>query len=228
MKYKILVAIPAYNEGDIIGKTIEGLESLNIIDKIVIINDGSTDNTAEIVKSFSNVELINFETNKGKGAGLKEVFNKYDYDIICLLDADIGITSIEAEKLINPVLDNKVDFTVARFPVREKAGKRKGMGLVKNLAKKGIKFYTKVEMDNSLSGQRAYKKEIIDSMKYIPNNYGIEVAMTIQAIKNGYNFENIEVNMSHRYSDHSFKGYIHRGKQFLNILKTLIVMFFKR
>lgn len=225
---KILFAMPAYNEEDVIEKTITGVKSIYENIEIVVIDDGSTDNTRKVLENIDGIDIIKFDKNKGKGAGLKEVFNNYEYDYICLLDADIGLTSVEAKKLIDPVINNEIDFTIAKFPERKKSGKRKGFGLVKNIAKKGIYFYTKKEVNNSLSGQRVYKKEIIDSIKYIPNNYGIEVAMTIQAINNGYSFLDIPVNMSHRYSDVSFKGYIHRGKQFWQILKTLIIMFFKR
>lgn len=227
-KNKLLVAIPAYNEEDIIAKTIRGLQTISEIDKIVVIDDGSTDKTREILELIPNLDIIKFNKNKGKGAGLKEVFEKYDYDYICLLDADLGLTSIEAKKLMEPVLNDEVDFTIAKFPERKRTGKRKGFGLVKNLARKGIKFYTNKEVNNSLSGQRVYKRETIESISYMPNNYGIEIAMTIQAINKGYTFKDVPVNMTHDYTDVSFKGYIHRGKQFWHILKTLIIMFFKR
>ena len=68
----------------------------------------------------------------------------------------------------------------------------------------------------------------MDYMKYIPNRYGIEVAMTIQALENGFTFKEVPVNMTHRYTDRTLKGIKHRGKQFLDILKTLIIMFFRR
>ena len=68
----------------------------------------------------------------------------------------------------------------------------------------------------------------MDFMEYIPNKYGIEVAMTIQALNAGFTFKEVPVNMTHRYSERNLKGFKHRGKQFFNILKTLIVMFFKR
>ena len=82
------------------------------------------------------------------------------------------------------------------------------------MAKKGVYFYTKKKIDTSLSGQRVYKKKVIESIKYIPNDYGIEVAMTIQALNAGYTFKEVPVNMTHRYSERSLKGFKHRGKQF--------------
>ncbi len=51
-------------------------------------------------------------------------------------------------------------------------------------------------------------------MKYIPSDYGIEVAMTIQALSAGYTFKEIPVRMTHRYSQRSLRGFKHRGKQF--------------
>lgn len=224
---KLIVAIPAYNEADIIEKTIRGLKNIEGIDQIIVIDDGSTDDTSRVVSKM-DVELIRFEKNRGKGAALKEVFSNYEFDYICLLDGDLGLSSIEAKKLIDPVVLSEVDFTIAEFPSRSKPGKKAGFGLVKNLAMKGIKFYTGQEIYNSLSGQRVYTKEVIDSIKYIPNNYGIEVAMTTQALEKSFKYKNVPVEMTHRFSDGSFKGYIHRGKQFWDILKTFIIMFFKR
>lgn len=83
-------------------------------------------------------------------------------------------------------------------------------------------------MDTSLSGQRVYKKEVIDKIDYIPNRYGIEVAMTIQTINNGFSIIEIPVTINHRYSQRNLKGNIHRGKQFFDILNTFIVLYFRR
>lgn len=217
---KVLAVIPAYNEGDIIKKTIEGLFAIDDISQVVVVNDGSTDKTSLEVRK-TGAELIELHKNMGKGYALKEVFDSYDYDYICLVDGDLGVTSIEMKKLIDPVVRGEVDFTVAKFPSPEKKG---GFGLVKNLARRSVKFHSGVHMDNSLSGQRVYRREVIDSIKYIPNNYGIEVAMTSQALKKGYTFKNIPVKMTHRFSDRSLKGFKHRGKQFWEILKTSIAL----
>ena len=65
-------------------------------------------------------------------------------------------------------------------------------------------------------------------MDYIPNRYGIEVAMTIQALNGNFTFKEVPVNMTHRYTDRSLKGFMHRGKQFIDILITLIIMGFRR
>ena len=89
-------------------------------------------------------------------------------------------------------------------------------------------FFTKKEIDTALSGQRVYKKEVLDTIDYIPNRYGIEVAMTVQTINNGFSITEVPVTMTHRYSQRNLKGTIHRGKQFIDVLKTFIILYFRR
>lgn len=225
---RVIIVVPAYNEEKNIEKTIEGLKNINIIDDIVVVDDGSTDNT-KLILSTLDVKVISLGTNYGKGYAMKKAIDEIECDIIGFIDGDVGITSSEVEKLIEPVILGDADFTIAKFPSASKNVNIKGgFGLVKKLAKRGVYYYTGKLIDTSLSGQRVYKKEIVDNMKYIPNHYGIEVAMTVQAINNGYTFREIPVNMTHRYTDRSLKGFKHRGKQFIDILRTLIVLFFRR
>lgn len=103
-----------------------------------------------------------------------------------------------------------------------------GFGMVTEFSKRGVYFFTKQKIDSSLSGQRVYKKEVIDKIKYIPDKFGIEVAMTIQTLNNGFSIIEVPVSMKHRYSERNLKGWIHRGKQFIDILKTFVIMYFKR
>ena len=225
---KILVVVPVYNEGDKIEDTIAGLKKIDLIDEIVIVNDGSTDNTKEVIEKL-NVSIINLDKNYGKGYAMHYAIKKCEYDYIAFVDGDLGLTSVEMEKLIIPVISGEVDFSIAKFPDRSTMTNAKGgFGFVKRLAKRGVYFYTKKEINTSLSGQRVYRREIMDFMEYVPNRYGIEVAMTIQALNGGFTFKEVPVNMTHRYSQRTLNGFKHRGKQFFNILKTLIVMFFKR
>lgn len=225
---RVIIVVPAYNEADKIKHTIEGLKRINLIDEILVINDGSTDNTAEVAKKLG-VSVISLNSNHGKGYAMRKAIKETDCDYIGFVDGDVGLTSMEVEKLLTPVLLNEVDFTIAKFPnSANKTNVKGGFGFVKRLAKSGVNFYTGEEIDTSLSGQRIYKRDVIDTMKYIPTHYGIEVAMTIQALKNGFTFKEIPVDMVHRYSDRSLKGFKHRGKQFFDILKTLFIMYFRR
>ncbi|MDO5707763.1 MAG: glycosyltransferase family 2 protein [Andreesenia angusta] len=219
-KKSIDIIIPAFNEEDKIKYTLDALKTIEN-SRIILIDDDSNDRTIDIVKGLSIPKLlcIKHDTNRGKGKAVKTGIENSDADIICLLDADLGDTAIEAEKLIAPVINNEADFTIARFG---KAKKKGGFGLVKKLAAWGVKHYTGVEMSTTLSGQRAYKREVLEDIKYIPDDFGMEIAMTVEALMAGYSFKEIDVNMTHSESGRDLKGFKHRGKQFLDILKTII------
>ncbi len=227
MNKKIVIAIPVYNEEDKIVDTIKGIESAGFRESIVIINDGSTDNTLKCLDELK-IPYIDLKKNRGKGYGMGLAIKDLDYDILVFLDGDLGTSSCEVKSLIDPILDGQGDISIAKFKsAKELTDKKGGFGLVKNLAKGGVKFFTGTEIDTSLSGQRAYTKESLEAISYIPNNYGIEIAMTIQTLKAGFEIIEIPVNMTHRFTERNIKGFIHRGKQFKDILWTLVKMYFK-
>jgi glycosyltransferase involved in cell wall biosynthesis len=225
---RLVCVVPVYNEADLIVSTVEGLKKIELIDEIVVVNDGSKDNTLDVVKRL-NISIIDLDKNYGKGYAMKKAIDTLEYSYIAFIDGDLGETSIQVESLILPVIGGEADVSIAKFPKRSDMTSTKGgFGGVRALAKKGVYFFTKREIDTSLSGQRVYKKEVIDKIDYIPSRYGIEVAMTIQTINNGFSIIEIPVTMNHRYSQRNLKGFIHRGKQFRDILKTFIIMYFRR
>lgn len=227
-KGKLVCVVPVYNEADLIVSTVENLKKVKYIDEIVVVNDGSKDNTLDVANSL-NVSVIDLGINCGKGYAMKKAIDTLEYDYIAFVDGDLGETSIQVESLILPIINGEADVSIAKFPRRSDVTHTKGgIGAVKALAKKGVYFFTKKEIDTSLSGQRVYKKEVIDKIDYIPARYGIEVAMTIQTINNGFSIIEVPVTMKHRYSQRNLKGFIHRGKQFKDILKTFIIMYFRR
>lgn len=225
---KVVCVVPVYNEGDIIVDTIEGLKKIKYIDEILVVNDGSNDNTLDIIKTL-NVSIIDLKKNHGKGYAMKKAIDTLDFHYIAFVDGDLGHTSIEVASLILPIISGEADVSIARFPeINRMTYTKGGFGILKKFSKKGVYYFTKKGMDTSLSGQRVYKKEVIDKIDYIPNRYGIEVAMTIQTINNGFSIIEIPVTMNHRYSQRNLKGNIHRGKQFFDILNTFIVLYFRR
>lgn len=220
MSKLISVLLPAHNEGDRITSTIEALNQSKYMHKTIVIDDGSKDNTFSIAKNLG-VETYRLDKNCGKGFainfGLQKVLDKSD--IIVFLDADIGATAIEVDKLIDPIFINEADVTIAKFPSAKKKG---GFGLVKNLAKFGVKSFTGHTIYTSLSGQRAFKSEVLKRLGPIPSHYGMEVGMTIDILNMGFKIKEVEVNMTHRETGRDIKGFIHRGKQFYQILWTLL------
>jgi glycosyltransferase involved in cell wall biosynthesis len=223
---KISILLPAFNEANNIAKTIEGLmkfkadfgEKYDLDIDILVIDDGSTDETFNKAKQC-NVNAIKLAQNQGKGGALREGIKSADGDIVVFLDADLKESSYEVYKLILPILRNESDVVIAKFkPVKKKGG----FGFVKTLAFKGVKFFTGQEITSSLSGQRAFKKHVLDDIGYIPDGYSLEVGMLIDILNKGYRVKEVEVDMSHDVTGRDFKGFMHRGKQFMDILKVLM------
>ena len=95
------------------------------------------------------------------------------------------------------------------------------MGFVKRLAKESVYEMTGKELDATLSGQRIFKKEVLEKFDEIPYGYGVEVGMTIDILKHGYKIVEVLVDMIHSETGRDLKGFIHRGKQYYHIKKVL-------
>ncbi|RDY24832.1 glycosyltransferase family 2 protein [Romboutsia maritimum] len=222
MKPYISIIIPAYNEENKIKDTLEGIIGINEINEVVVVDDGSSDNTAQIASQVKSekVKVFKLDKNSGKGYalnyGLK--ISMKNADIIGFLDGDLGSCSSEVKKLIEPILKEDADVIIAKFPPAKKKG---GLGFVKGLAKDSVLQMTGVELDATLSGQRLFKKEVLEKFKEMPYGYGVEVGMTIDILKYGYKIKEVLVNMTHSETGRDLKGFIHRGKQYYHIKKVL-------
>lgn len=225
MKDKVVsILIPAFNEEARIGNTLKPLLDNKQIDEIIVIDDGSLDHTAKKAREYG-VAVSRLEKNMGKGWALQHGIKQAKGNIIAFLDADVEETSKEIEKLIQPVLNDHCDVTIAKFPSAKKKG---GFGLVKKLAQKGVYFYTKQVITSSLSGQRVFKREVLENIVLPTGGYGVEVDMTIDILKKGYKIQEVPVLMNHAETGRDFQGFKHRGKQFLHIFFVLLKRLIKR
>ncbi len=225
MEKKIVsILIPAYNEEKRIGKTLEPLLKSQFIHEIIVIDDGSQDQTAKKAME-KGVIVSRLEKNMGKGWALQHGIKQANGNIIGFLDADTEESSIEIEKLIQPVLADQCDVTIGKFP---KAKKKGGFGLVKWLAYRGVYFYTNKHVSSSLSGQRVFKREVLEKIHLPTGGYGVEVDMTIDILQSRYRIIEVPVNMKHAETGRDLEGFKHRGKQFFHILMVLMKRLGKR
>lgn len=218
----ISIIIPAYNEEGRIKDTLESIVDIKEINEIVVVDDGSSDDTYKIASEIKNDKLKVFKLDKNRGKGYALNYglriSMKSADVIGFLDGDLGKSAKEIRKLIVPILDGEADVTIAKFPPAKKKG---GLGFVKGLAKQSVLEMTGVELDSTLSGQRIFKKEVLEKFDEIPFGYGVEVGMTIDILKYGYTIKEVLVNMTHNETGRDLKGFIHRGKQYYHIKKVL-------
>ncbi len=216
----VAALIPAYNECDRIAETIAAVKTIPEVKQIIVIDDGSTDNTSVEAERAGADKVLRLESNVGKGGALLHGMKSSDAEIFLMLDADIASSAKIAGLLLEPVIAKRADMTIATLPTVKKSG---GFGLTIGLARWGVKRYTGREIRAPLSGQRALRREIVDRIPNFDPGFGVETGLTIDALRMGYTIEEVPVEISHRVTGRTLRGFIHRGRQFVAIARALIV-----
>lgn len=206
--HSITAIIPAYNEEKTIAEVVKTVKSSKLVNKIVVVSDGSEDQTVNIVNKFKDIEVVDLVENIGKGGALRMGMKNCSSDIILLLDADlIGLTVDHIETLIAPVLRNDADMTIGIF--------NKGR-ITTDFAQRLIPY---------LSGQRAVRRGILENTSNIDiNRYGLEAAITKYAKSSSIRVKEVPLyNLTHMMKEEKFgfvKGFSERVKMYWDVIKT--------
>ncbi|MGI6129151.1 MAG: glycosyltransferase family 2 protein [bacterium] len=160
---KVAAVIPAYNEAGRIGNVLKAVSAVDEIAEIIVVSDGSTDETADEAREAGpKVKVLELPSNQGKGAALLAGLKATTASILVLLDADlVGLTPTHVQGLLRPVLVDRAPMAVAVFAQGR---------LATDLAQKIAPF---------LSGQRAVQRELLEQIPELDvSRFGVEVALT--------------------------------------------------
>lgn len=230
MNRQVAAIIPAKNEANRIVKTVKAVQNISAVDLVVVVDDGSSDNTAELAFAAGAV-VVKHPRSQGKGQALMtgaQTAAIQDTDLasarhLLFVDADLAESAEKLESLIEPVNRGEADLTIGVLPTQAGAA---GRGLVKNLAYKSIYKITGFKAQAPLSGQRCIRQEVFSRILPLAKGWGVETAMTIKVLKAGYVVKEVPVEVYHRATGNDLAGNLHRLKQYLGVLKT--VWFIKR
>lgn len=216
---EVSALIAAYNEENTIAKTITALWQIPALNEIIVVDDGSRDETASRAAQ-AGAKVVTLARNGGKGRALNSGATFITGEIVLLIDADLGESALKAERLIAEILPGEADVVIASFPA---ASVKSGFGLVKKLARWGVYWSCGVKYEAVLSGQRAMTREAFKSALPFSFGYSLEVASTIKLTKLGFKLKEVKVEMTHRITGRDLHGFCHRGKQFWHILKYFLL-----
>ncbi|MGQ0631774.1 MAG: glycosyltransferase [Sporichthyaceae bacterium] len=219
-----VIVIPAKNEIELLPATLAGLAGAAFVHAVVVVDDGSADGTAEAAEQ-SGALVIRRARSAGKAAalmdGVQAARKSYGDDTIgiVLLDADVGESVTELHPLMAAVAQGPAELAIAKYVARGSAG---GRGLVVGAARKGIEARTGFSPQVPLSGIRAMTWRAWDAVSPLASGWGVETAMTIDALAAGIGVVEVDTGMTHRATGGDWRGQIHRGRQYLDVRRALL------
>jgi len=213
---KIVVIIPVYNENQRAVKTIKDVLR-HFKGEIVVVDDGSTDNTKELVerhfKDISRLTLISYKKNKGKGAALRvgvEMAWKKGGEAVIFIDADGQHNPKYLKKFKRKLENNKIVFGYRMLSRKMPFLRRLGNIVAVNL----IRVLFNIRKKDLLSGYLGFKKEIYEKIKWTSDRYGIETEMATKIGRNKLEFYEFKIDTI--YIDK------YKGVTLLDAIKVLV------
>ena len=189
-----------------------------VFPRCLSIDDGSEDETP-FVAYDAGARVFQLDSNAGKGAAMNAGVKEVEADIFLVIDADLGASAAETHRLLEPLIADQADMSIALM--KAPPGHRGGFGFVQRLSRWAIRKYGGAEVSAPLSGQRAMTRKLIEDIGGFERGFGVETALTIDALRKGYRIVEVPLPLTHRVTGRDIKGFLHRGRQFWDIVRAV-------
>ncbi|QCO20470.1 glycosyltransferase [Acinetobacter cumulans] len=220
-KLKISIVLPAKNESGAIGETVKKILQLGIIDELIVINDGSTDNTKNIAEQ-AGAKVISHPYSKGNGAAIKTGARNATGDIIVFMDADGQHDPNDIEKLIEKI-EQGYDLVVG---ARQKGSQASlGRGIANSLYNNIATYMTEHKVEDLTSGFRAVRAEKFREFIYLlPNGFSYPTTSTMAFFRAGYSVTYVPIHAAKRIGTSHIKPF-KDGMRFFIIIFKIATLF---
>jgi glycosyltransferase involved in cell wall biosynthesis len=193
-----VIIVPTYNNGTTIKEVIEAVKKY--CKDIIVINDGSTDNTSEILNSINTIKVISFPENRGKGAALKEGFKKateLGFTHAITFDGDGQHVTEDITLFLNKINEEPetlwIGNRVLSYGKGEKQPVRSSFG--RKFGNFWYKYFTDIKLHDTQCGLRAYPLEGIMTIKCRGKRYEYEQDLLIRSAWNGISVKEIDIHL---------------------------------
>ena len=213
------IIIPAYNEAAGIKKVIlECKKVCNKSDEIIVVDDGSTDNTVQIAKKLG-VNVVCLSKNQGKANALKKGFLSAKKDILITIDADC---TYPPNKI--PALENETEKFDLVIGTRFKGKWPRTMPFARVFANKAGAFVTSLillrKVSDVTSGLRAFKKKLVnEALRVEAQGLDFEAEFTSRVISHGYSYGEVKISVAERAGKSSLKFFRDLFRFFIAVLR---------
>jgi len=210
-RLSLSVIIPCYNEATTIEEILKKVEKVGLADEIVIIDDGSTDGTREILKRIegeghAHVQIVYHERNMGKGAALVTGFKTAKSDIFLIQDADHEYDPREYPLLLKPLEEGKSSVV---YGSRFLGGPRKAMNFWNMIANKGLTLATNILYNAILSDMetcyKVFRREVVQDMPIHARGFEFEPEFTAKVLKKRIRIYEVPISYNGREWDEGKK-----------------------
>jgi glycosyltransferase involved in cell wall biosynthesis len=221
------VVVAAHEEAERIAATVAALRRAFPGAAIWVGDDASRDGTAELAMS-AGVQVVRRGKAHGKGGNVTAACEaalsaEPAPSLVLLCDGDLGESAGRLGPLVDAVAAGECDLAVAMFARRVGGGFGAALGFARWAERRLCGFAARAP----ISGQRALRAETLRAVLPFARGFGMEIGMTVDAVRAGYRVGEYEIDLEHRATGRDARGFLHRAVQlcdfalvFLSRLRT--------
>jgi len=217
---ELAAIVAARNEADRIGATVAALRETFSGAAIWVADDASADGTAEAAIA-AGAQVVSRGRSHGKGGNVTAAAEaalgaEPAPQLVLLCDGDLGASAARLGPLVEAVRAGECDLAVAAFSRRVGGG----FGIALDFARWAIRRLCGARTAAPISGQRALRAETLRSCLPLAAGFGMEIGMTVDAVRGGSRLREYELDLEHRSTGRSLAGFLHRGAQLRDFLRV--------